>query len=107
MDNKSLIKWLLILGSAPIWVPFLRALWQDLRKALREEGGLWGPTPGEREVEAMRRERAREEPEVVHEPLERPGSGRAPRAPRRPGAPPPRGGRGGGSLRREGGRRGL
>ena len=36
--NKDILRWVLLIGTIPIWWPFLRALWRDFNNALREEG---------------------------------------------------------------------
>ncbi len=43
--NKDLIRWALLIGAAPIWIPYLRILWRDFNHALRDEGGLIGIAP--------------------------------------------------------------
>ena len=99
--NKEFIRWALLIGAAPVWLPFLRLLWKDFNDALREEGGLFGAQPTPRELEKIRREKEAEPDTLVSEPWVRPGERRrtrmrAPdggrRAPRAPDARP--GGRG-------------
>jgi hypothetical protein len=77
--NKEILRWVLLLGATPIWLPFLLTLWKDFNDALREDGGLLGSPPTGRELEAVRRELA-EKPEVlVSEPIVRAGDRRQPR----------------------------
>jgi hypothetical protein len=40
--NKEILRWVLMIGAAPIWLPFVLTLWNDFNDALREEGGLLG-----------------------------------------------------------------
>lgn len=81
MDDltKSILKWAILLGSAPVWWPFLKTLWRDFNDALREDGGLYGSPPSALEIERIREERA-SRPESFHsEPYVRPGERRSPR----------------------------
>jgi hypothetical protein len=105
--NKELLRYLLLIGAAPVWVPFLRTLWKDFNEALREEGGLFGSLPSPREQEEIRREKAGKPDTLVSEPWVRSGEQRAPRmrspsaAPRPTagGSPPATGRRPGGEKR--------
>ena len=98
----ELLKYGLLLGSAPLWLPFAKALWEEFLLALRADGGLTGPEPTPRERRAIEEELAAEgEYSQVHEPLAhlagtRP-QGRTPARGGRASAPPlrpaaPRGG---------------
>ena len=79
MDNKEILRWVLLIGATPIWLPFFLTLWKDFNAALKEDGGLFGSPPTGRELEAVRRELA-EKPEVlVSEPIVRAGDRRHPR----------------------------
>ncbi|MBI5362906.1 MAG: hypothetical protein HZA53_06980 [Planctomycetes bacterium] len=66
--NKDILRWVLLIGTAPVWWPFLRTLWRDFNDALREEGGLFGRRPSARELERIQRERAASTPTLTHEP---------------------------------------
>jgi hypothetical protein len=81
--NTELLRWILLIGAAPIWWPFLRTLWRDFDETLAEEGGVFGRPPGPKELERIRaRKRGQPDP-LISEPWARPsqqGSGRA-RAP--------------------------
>jgi hypothetical protein len=92
--NREILRWVLLIGAAPIWWPFLRTLWRDFNAALAEEGGLFGRPPGPRERERLRLEREKAPATLTHEPWVRAGQrrktrlaapGRASRA--RPAAP--------------------
>ena len=48
--NTEIIKYVVIVGSFPLWLPFARALYIELNDALAAEGGLFGRTPSAREV---------------------------------------------------------
>lgn len=69
MDNVSLLKYLLILISAPFWFPFAKALWDEFNDALRLDGGLFGDAPSRTERERIQREIAQEPPKLVSETL--------------------------------------
>lgn len=43
--NSEFFKYILVLISAPFWVPFVKAVWEELNDALRNEGGLFGAEP--------------------------------------------------------------
>ena len=83
--NKELLRWVLMIGAAPVWLPFLLTLWKDFNEALREDGGLIGEPPSPRELEAIRRERALKPDVLVNEPIVRPGDRRRPRMGGTPG----------------------
>ena len=67
--NSELIRYLFVFASAPIWIPFSRALWKELLRAMRPDGGLYGPTPSRRKREEIEREIAQDPDPVVHEPI--------------------------------------
>src|SRR5262245_29188057 len=77
--NKEILRWVLLIGAAPIWIPFLFTLWRDFNDALREDGGLLGSPPTGRELEAVRKELAGRPEVLVSEPIVRPGDRRQPR----------------------------
>lgn len=92
--NKEILRWVLLIGAAPIWWPFLRTLWRDFNAALRAEGGLFGRKPGPREMARLEGDAVSRTETLVNEPLVRPGERRtvAMRTPSRstssrPGAP--------------------
>jgi hypothetical protein len=96
----ELLKYSLVLGTMPFWLPFAKALWQEFTKAMRPDGGLSGrvPSPRERrEIEAHIE--ATEDSSQVHEPIaHRRGRATGPSqtgralSPPAPGQPTPRGG---------------
>ncbi|MFT5050120.1 MAG: hypothetical protein ACI8QZ_001514 [Chlamydiales bacterium] len=65
----TFLKYLILLLSAPVWLPFLRALWDELENALRDQGGLFGQEPSAEQLIEIRREQALEEDRVLNEPL--------------------------------------
>jgi hypothetical protein len=85
--DKDILRWVLLIGATPIWLPFLRALWRDFNGALREEGGLMGSPPSPRELEAIRNERKSEPENLLSEPWVQPGDRRTTRM-RAPAARP-------------------
>jgi hypothetical protein len=40
--NSDAFKYFLLLLAAPIWWPFLKALYREYDNALADEGGIWG-----------------------------------------------------------------
>ncbi|MBK7877258.1 MAG: hypothetical protein IPJ77_16200 [Planctomycetes bacterium] len=77
--NKDILRWVLLIGAAPIWWPFIRILWRDFNAALRDEGGLFGRAPVGRELERIQREQAAAPPTLTHEPWVRREDRRVPR----------------------------
>ncbi len=69
--NEQILRWLLIFGAAPIWFPFLKALWDDFNSTLAEEGGLFGETPSLGERERIQKEKAKQPDVLVSEPWTR------------------------------------
>jgi len=65
----SILKYLILALTAPIWMPFLKALWEELEHALRDQGGLFGNEPTAEQLIEIQREMAMEEDRVVNEPL--------------------------------------
>jgi len=91
--NKEILRWALVIGAAPVWLPFLRTLWRDFNEALREEGGLFGTAPTARELEKIRAQKLTEPDTLVSEPWLKPGDRRrtrmrTPAARPRPGSGP-------------------
>ncbi|MBK7642101.1 MAG: hypothetical protein IPJ19_03480 [Planctomycetes bacterium] len=66
--NTELLRWILLVGAAPIWWPFLRTLWRDFDDTLADEGGVFGRPPGPREMERIRARRAQNPDPLVSEP---------------------------------------
>lgn len=77
--NRDLIRYLILIGSAPIWWPVAKMLWRDFNGALREEGGLLGSQPSPREVDAILAEKKGQPETLVSEPWVAPGQVRKPR----------------------------
>ncbi len=77
--NKDILRWVILIGAAPLWWPFLRTLWKDFNDALRSEGGLFGRRPSARELERFESERAERTETLTSEPYVRPGERRTPR----------------------------
>jgi hypothetical protein len=54
--NSEPVKYGILALTAPMWIPFFKALWHTLNDGLREEGGLLGrPPTAEQLVELERR----------------------------------------------------
>ena len=71
--TKDIVRYLIVILSAPIWVPFARMLWKDFNAALRREGGLLGRAPSPLELQRMDAQGAPEVSRLVSEPIVRPG----------------------------------
>jgi len=65
--NLFIIKLILLMASSPIWLPFMKALWEELNDAMRPDGGLFGDPPGAAKRAEIEREIERERPRLVHE----------------------------------------
>ncbi len=63
-----LVKGLLVLVTAPLWYPLVKAVWEEFNEAMAEEGGLFGRQPTARELEDVRRARATRPDPLVNEP---------------------------------------
>ncbi|MBL8858425.1 MAG: hypothetical protein JNL28_07980 [Planctomycetes bacterium] len=96
--NKEVLRWVLLIGAIPIWVPFLRTLWRDFNHSLRDEGGLIGVPPRGHAAEVLREEKKRDAGSLVSEPILKPGDRRVPRM-KSPSARPKSSPRGGSSSR--------
>ena len=51
--NTEIVKYTLLVMAFPVWMPFFKALYTELNDALAEEGGLFGRTPTQREIEVL------------------------------------------------------
>lgn len=68
--DRDLLKILLVLLSAPFWMPFAKALLDEFIAAMRQDGGFEGPTPSKtRRAEIQAEIDRKEPPRVVIEPL--------------------------------------
>ncbi|MDZ4773719.1 MAG: hypothetical protein SGI72_11370 [Planctomycetota bacterium] len=91
--DKDLLRWVLLIGATPIWLPFIRILWRDFNHALRDEGGLIGAPPRGREAERLRAEKVFDRDRLQSEPILGPKD-RVTRRMQSPGARKPQPGRG-------------
>ncbi len=94
--NSDILKILIVVLGMPIWMPFVKALWREFNRAMREDGGLFGPSPSPLQRAEIVRELSREEDPLVNEPLahvmsRQGGSAAASRSSSSPGAAPGRG----------------
>jgi len=97
--NSEPVKYLILAVSAPLWIPFFKALWHTLNDGLREEGGLLGRPPNEEQLAELERLHGPASASLVSVPRDgpvgasQPAPGRAPRpgqtgpAPARPPSP--------------------
>jgi len=76
------LKYILLICLAPIWLPFVKELWQEFTQAMRGDGGIFKPPPGPIEREKLEAGLAEEEISQVNQELPTFG---------RPGANQPRG----------------
>ena len=60
---------LILLVTTPLWWPVMRALWDEVNWMLRDEGGVFGPIPPERERERLLRPVPKAEDPLVEEPI--------------------------------------
>lgn len=77
--NREILRWVLLIGAAPVWWPFLRTLWRDFNSALREEGGLFGRLPSPRELERIQSELDARPQTLLSERIVRAGERRNPK----------------------------
>ena len=88
--NSDLFRYGLLIVTAPLWVPFLKALWEECNDSLREEGGLFGFELTPAQLERINREKGAFQSPLVHEPWDAPESPVTPsRARARASAPQP------------------
>jgi hypothetical protein len=66
--NTELLRWILLIGAAPLWWPFLRTLWRDFDDSLAEEGGVFGRPPGPQELERIQQEKSERPDPLISEP---------------------------------------
>jgi len=71
--NTEILRWFLLLASAPIWLPFLKALLDDFNSTLAEDGGIFGRTPSRAERERILSEKAKQPDVLISEPWTRRG----------------------------------
>jgi hypothetical protein len=71
--NTEILRWFLLLASAPIWLPFLKALLDDFNSTLAEDGGFFGRAPSRAERERILREKAKQPDVLISEPWTRRG----------------------------------
>ena len=72
--NSEPVKYAVIVLGAPFWLPFVKALWEELNESLADEGGLFGEEPDAEELARMRAEAPRETP-MVSDPWDKPMRG--------------------------------
>ena len=77
--DMQVLRWVFLIGAAPIWLPFLFTLWRDFNDALRLDGGLLGSPPTGRDLETAQRELAEKPDVLVSEPIVQAGDRRHPR----------------------------
>lgn len=78
MDSE-LVRWLIVIATAPWWLRIAKMLWHDFNTALIEDGGLLGSPPPPSKLEEIRRLKAAEPDLLISEPWARPEDRRKPR----------------------------
>lgn len=68
LSNVYALKLLLLMLSAPVWIPFVKELWREFNLAMREDGGLFGPIPHPRKAKEIREQIAKEPSPQIHIP---------------------------------------
>lgn len=81
--NSEPVKYAVIALSAPVWLPFARALWKELNDSLRDEGGILGLAPSQKELELINRREGRHESPLISETWDEHETGTGPAATRR------------------------
>ena len=62
-------RYLLLLLAAPLWLPVLKALWEEVNWMLRDDGGVFGQIPNQREREELLKTPEAAEDPLVEEPI--------------------------------------
>jgi len=71
---------LLLFITTPLWLPVMKALWEEVNWMLRDEGGVFGQIPTERERRTILKPLPKSEDPLVEEPIQSPFD-RAPSGP--------------------------
>lgn len=100
--NSEFFKYILIAVAAPFWLPFLKALWSDFDRSLRDEGGLLGYGPTPTWLEEKRRKEDEDEGEYTSSLINQTWEQAGRRGPRGSNFPPPQS-----SSNASGGRTGI
>ena len=61
----SVFKLMVLLVSAPAWLPVLKELWKEVNDSLGEEGGVFGETPDQATAQSIGWQRNRDEKSLV------------------------------------------
>ena len=69
MENVAIVKYLLLLLTAPIWWPVLKQIWLEVNRMLADDGGVFGRAPTEPELRRVRRELDDLGDPLVNEPI--------------------------------------
>lgn len=74
--NTEIMKYAVLIGAAPLWIRYFKALWKELNDSLAEEGGLLGVPPRPDQLRRIREELKDREDGLVSDPRDRPGNAR-------------------------------
>jgi hypothetical protein len=61
-------KIVLLMLASPLWLPVVKAIWEEANHALADEGGILGRPPSPAELERMNSEAEWRPDPLVHEP---------------------------------------
>ena len=67
--QDSNARFLILLLTAPLWLPVARALWEEVNWMLRDEGGVFGQLPNERERVELQKPTTSAEDPLVEDPI--------------------------------------
>ena len=67
--QDSNARFFIFLLTAPLWLPVLKSLWEEVNWMLRDEGGVFGQLPSEREREELQKPLSSAEDPLVEEPI--------------------------------------
>jgi len=67
LDSNARI--LILLITAPLWLPVVKSLWEEINWMLRDEGGVFGQLPNDREREEFQKPLTSAEDPLVEEPI--------------------------------------
>jgi hypothetical protein len=67
--QDSNARFFILLLTAPLWLPVLKSLWEEINWMLRDEGGVFGQLPNDREREEFQKPLSSAEDPLVEEPI--------------------------------------
>ena len=67
--QDSNLRYLILLLTAPLWLPVVKSLWEEVNWMLRDEGGVFGQLPNERERSELEGPLSSADDPLVEEPI--------------------------------------